>query len=400
MAENQNQNPFSEDTPKIVHLEKSQSHYEYCRMQMHDIEKTHRRTFFANTILCILVCFLAIFQVYISGFGLLSKPLMGPTDPGAILTRGIFQILIAMVIIVLGYLAWANFHSLNIILELWYALVTFGGIIGLDYLSAVLGIVGVVFYFFSLREMRHEEALSEMDGYPDFQEKFDISKSDIVIQTLLAHQGEHRTKSTLFTTDYSLRRKKNSPVPFGLEPTSGSSSTDATSALAEVLQKQLDDARDGRQANTAIATLSAVTAAHNREKAEKEAEKAADKNTAGMTDLVPEEPVQETATKTAPETAAPVSAEDPDAIIAAAEEQAKRILAEAAAKAEALKAEAQKAAAEQTAPVTASTPETEAPAPEQTASDVKEPLPAKQPAKPQGNPQGGGGNRRRKKEKH
>ena len=54
MAELKN-NPFEEEQPKIVHLEKNDSHYEYCRMQMHDIEKVHRRTFICNLALCILV---------------------------------------------------------------------------------------------------------------------------------------------------------------------------------------------------------------------------------------------------------------------------------------------------------------------------------------------------------
>ena len=52
MAVNENlkfdpSNPFNEEAPKIVHFEKDESHYEYCRMQMHDIERVHRRTFIA-----------------------------------------------------------------------------------------------------------------------------------------------------------------------------------------------------------------------------------------------------------------------------------------------------------------------------------------------------------------
>ena len=57
--ENKTLNPFENEKPKLVHLEKDESHYEYCRMQMHDIERTHRRTFICNLVLCIVVCFLS-----------------------------------------------------------------------------------------------------------------------------------------------------------------------------------------------------------------------------------------------------------------------------------------------------------------------------------------------------
>jgi len=241
---NQTVNPFEEEKPQIVHLEKSESHYEYCRMQMHEIEHVHRRTFVANFAVCIVVCILAVFRVYVGGFGILSGShaaidnfdnVSKFVQGGAFLADGIFQIIFGVVIIILGYLAWANFHSLNIILETWYAVVSLYGVFKGDYITAVLGAVGVVFYFFSLRAMGREQELSEMDGYPDFQEKFDISKSDIVIQTLLAHKGERRTKSTLFTTDYSLRRKKKK-VTAEKETTS-----DAGTALAEELKKRLDE---------------------------------------------------------------------------------------------------------------------------------------------------------------
>ncbi len=238
--EKQKFTPFENEKPQIVHLEKSQSHYEYCRMQMYDIEKVHRRTFICNLALCILVCFFSIFKRYIAIFDLLSRPFLSLDKPQAILTGGIFQIIFGMVIILLGYLAWANYHTLNIILCAWYAMVTLFGIFRLDYLSALIGVVGVVFYFFSIRELRHEQALSQMEGYPDFHEKFDVAKSDIVIQTLLAHKGERRTKSTLFTTDYSLRKRKKK---FTAEPTPEALSETST-ALAEALQKGLHDAQN------------------------------------------------------------------------------------------------------------------------------------------------------------
>ena len=67
MAE-QIRNPFEDEQPKIVHLEKDESHYEVCRMQMHEINRIHKRTFFCNMALCIVVCFLAMFQQTIAGF--------------------------------------------------------------------------------------------------------------------------------------------------------------------------------------------------------------------------------------------------------------------------------------------------------------------------------------------
>lgn len=324
-------NPFENEKPTLVHLEKDQSHYEYCRMQMHDIEKVHRKSFICNFIICILVCFFAIFQKYIGAFDMLSTPL-GLADvkaAGAILAGGIFQIVIAMIITLLGYLAWANFHSLNIVLECWYVIVTLIGIFRLDYLSAIIGVVGTVFYFFSLREMSHEQALSEMEGYPDFQEKFDISKSDIVIQTLLAHQGERRTVSTLFTTDYSLRKKK----PKHSYYKNGSSVNDnpaeekeagaAGAALAEVLRERLNVVKDDKQTRTAIASLDAAVAARKHEEKGITLKEMADISDAPYT-----APESETA-----------AAEQEDA-----EAKAKAILAEAEAKAAAILAEAQEKA--------------------------------------------------------
>lgn len=323
--ENQVQNPFEEEKPKIVHLEKSQSHYEYCRMQMHDIEKAHRRTFLVHTAICTLVCALAVFHVYIAGFDVLSRPLAAEGTRGLTFAAGIFEVVIAMGSILLGYLAWANFHTLNIIQACWYFVVTFLGIWRLDYISAVFGIVGLVFYFFSLKEMGHEAQLAEMEGYPDFQERFDISQSDIVIQTLLAHKGEHRTKSTLFTTDYSLRRKKKKrPTD---EPEE--KKKDPTKELALEIRKRLEQ-------------VEAAKHPENQKKAAEEQPQAVKEIPAAeeMPDIV-NEPVQESA-----ETAASVPAEEQaaaDAIIAEAEAKAKAILEQALAEAEKVKADAAKA---------------------------------------------------------
>lgn len=303
---NQTTNPFADEQPQIVHLEKDQSHYEYCRMQMHEIERRHRRTFLCNLGICIAVCLLSIFRVYVGGFDLLNGPATNPDDSMSVLAVGIFVILIAMIIIVLGYLAWANYHSLNIILEMWYVIVTVIGIVRGSYITGLVGAVGMVFYFFSIQELRHEQALSEMEGYPDFHEKFDISKSDIVIATLMAHRGERpnrRKKSSLFTTDYSLRktrkRKEDVPAP--------ESDGDAGAALAEELQKHLHEKTQADQPAEAPAA----------------AEPAA-KQDAGMPDALD---------------AAPAADHSADDILAEAEARAKEILAEAVAKANAVKAE-------------------------------------------------------------
>ena len=328
---NRNAAPFTDEKPQLVHFEKDESHYEYCRMQMHDIDKIHRRTFLCNTSICILVCFLAIFRFYVAGFDLFSHALAtadrgGSTPAGATLAAGMFEILVALAVIILGYLAWANFRILNLFLGLWYATVTITGIVRLDIASALIGVIGVVFYFFSFRAMAREQALSEMPGYPNFQEKFDISKSDIVIQTLLAHQGEHRTKSTLFTTDYSLRRKKKkSAAKAEGEP-------DALHALADELQKHIDKARDAKQTPDPAEESPAegdVTAPEG---------DAAENAAAESAENAPAETASGTAS--AEESAA--------AILAEAEAKAKEILAEALAKAEAVKAE--QAAAPKAAP--------------------------------------------------
>ena len=331
----QNINPFEEEKPKIVHLEKSDSHYEYCRMQMHDIEKVHRRTFFCNLVLCILVCFFSIFKRYIAMFDLLSRPMLDLDKPQAILTGGIFQILFGMTVIVLGYLAWANYRTLNIILWAWYVMVTLFGVFRLDYLSALVGVVGAVFYFFSIRELRHEQALAQMDGYPDFHEKLDISKSDIVIQTLLAHQGERRTKSTLFTTDYSLRRKKKKKQgSFGYEEPEKDKAAEASTALAEALQKSIQDIREPHEKE-------AEKSGEEKSSAEEPAADQSAEPAPGMADLIPDEAQPEPAAEPAQETVSE-STESGDpaaaaaAILAEAEEKTKQILAEAEAKVKAL----------------------------------------------------------------
>lgn len=310
---NQTVNPFADEKPQIVHLEKDQSHYEYCRMQMHEIERRHRRTFLCNLVLCITVCLLSIFRKYVGGFDLLNGPATNPDKPMSVLAVGIFVILVALVIIVLGYLAWANYRSLNIILEMWYVIVTIIGIVRGSYITGLIGAVGMVFYFFSIRELQHEQALSEMDGYPDFHEKFDISKSDIVVATLMAHRGERpnrKKKSSMFSTDYSLRKAKKPRTEADLPESDG----DAGAALAEELQKHLNQKKQAEQ-QTAASDAAAPEAAH-----------AAEQPAAEMPDALD-----------AP--AADAGNANADDILAEAEARAKEILAEAVAKANALKTE-------------------------------------------------------------
>ena len=247
MENNNNvQNPFADEKPQIVHFEKDQSHYEYCRMKMHEIEHAHRRTFIGNLILCVLVCVLGVFKQYIGGFCLLAKP--DHETHSAFLALGVFQIVTAFIIIVLSYLAWANPGTLNIILDAWYLIVTIIGVYRSDYLTAVIGIVGVVLYFFSMRALSEEQRMSEMEGYPNFVEKLNVEQSDIIVQTLLAHKGEKRTKSTLFTTDYSLRRKKKRPDLF---PVPEKQTESGAESLAVALQKGLNSLRDPKTEESA-----------------------------------------------------------------------------------------------------------------------------------------------------
>ncbi len=251
MAVNENlkfdpSNPFNEEAPKIVHFEKDESHYEYCRMQMHDIERVHRRTFIANMAICIFVCFLAVFRQSVQCFALFSTPFAVLNESSAALAGGIFQILVAMAIIVVGYLAWANFHTLNILLAAWYAFVVILAVMKVDYLSAIIGVVGFAFYFFSIQAMRREGALAQMEGYPNFHEKFDIEKSDIVVQTLLAHKGEKRERPSFFNTTTSLRKKKKkAPTLFDTPDFN----EEPTNALADSLSKQLAEKKNSAMLN-------------------------------------------------------------------------------------------------------------------------------------------------------
>ena len=70
------------------------------------------------------------------------------------------------------------------------------------------------------------------------------------------------SKPSVFSTDYSLRRRKKTTFADRVEQEKESS---AGSALAETLQQKLSDVRDERAARTAIASLEAVTAAQERE---------------------------------------------------------------------------------------------------------------------------------------
>lgn len=220
-------NPFAQEQAKIVHLEKNCSHYEYCRMQMHDIEAAYRRTFIGNTVLCIFIALLSVFQIYIQIFGALSMPFVGMEGPGAMLGGGIFQIIFALIIAALGYLAWANVHTLNVILTVFYGVVALMGVIKLDYCSAILGVVGLWLYIYSMGSMQKEGALAEMEGYPDFRDRFDISTSDIVVQTLMAHRGEHKKYAK--STPRSLRKRKKQMTDAPTE--------DAAAQLAEQIAK-------------------------------------------------------------------------------------------------------------------------------------------------------------------
>ena len=341
MANNKPTNPFEDEKPQIVHLEKDQSHYEYCRMQMHDIEHVHRRTFFCNLALCVVVCMLSIFRVYIGGFDLLSGGYGGDAGPSTILVFGIFQILTAILVIIIGYLAWANFRRLNYILLMWYVLVLIIGISRLDYITALVGVVGAAFYFLSVREVGHENVLSEMEGYPEFHEKFDISKTDFVVETLLAHTGDKKKKSSLFTTDYSLRKlkkKKDSDLDAEKEPKS-----DIAQSLAEDLKKHIEEARskkDTADNDTAAQKEAAAESASDTMKELSDEPAAAEPESA---DDAPEETAEAAVAQDDAVAAAESSAE---AILAEAEAKAKAILAEAVAKAEAVKA----GSAEQSAP--------------------------------------------------
>lgn len=253
------QNPFGDSAPKIVHMEKNESHYECCRMQMHEIEHTHRRTFIANLFLCLLVSFLSVFSVYVKGFSFFSVMFIGVdrmSVTNARLGGGIFQIVAAMIIIIIGYFAWANFRSLNIILMVWYGLVTAFGIFGGDYISAVIGVIGLSFYIISMQALRREGALEQMEGYPEFREKFDINKSDYVLQTLLAHRGEHHERPSFFTGKTSLRKKKKKQLSEEEDAMRAEMKTDA---LAAELAKQIAATKDAEAAERAVKEVELLT---------------------------------------------------------------------------------------------------------------------------------------------
>ncbi len=223
------ENPFAMEQTKIVHLEKNRSHYEHCRMQMRDIEASYRRTFIGNTALCIFIALLSVFRIYIQVFGIFSMPFASMEGPGAMLGGGIFQIVFALIVAALGYLAWANVHTLNVILTVFYGVVAVMGVIKLDYWSAILGVVGLWLYIYSMGSMQKEGALAEMDGYPDFREQFDISTSDIVMQTLMAHRGENGKNAK--SMPRSLRKRKKQTID--------ASAGDAAAELAEQIAESV-----------------------------------------------------------------------------------------------------------------------------------------------------------------
>lgn len=408
----ENKNPFEDEKPNIVHFEKDESHYEYCRVQMREIERDYQRAFSVNLGICLLVCVLSVFRQFIEGFSLLSKPFEHFEGAGMVLAGGIFQIVIALIVIVFAYLAWSNFRVLNIFLMAWYLIIMIMGIVKGEYLSAMIGAVGSVNYFYAMRAMNRESSLSQIEGYPEFQETMTIDKSDIVVQTLLAHKGEHLTKSTLFTTDYSLRRKKKARAQHQKD--------EKVDNLAAELQKHIDNVRNtGEKTEPAAGEQPAeepVTepAAEEQPTEEPKAEPAAEEQPAEepVTEPTDAKPTEEPKTE---QTAGEKPTEEPKTEQTAEEKPAEEPKTEPAAEKPAEEPVTEPTAEEKPTeePVTEPTaeetpaeePKTEPAAEEQPAEEPKaeqtaaeKPKPAPKPAQPK--PQQNQNHNKKKKKKH
>ena len=169
-----------EQAERVKHtkLEKDYSYFDSCRETMAEIEKTNRAAFFYTCFACFIIAFTAMFKQRFQIFSSLGYALGEPDSFAVIFCGGAMQIFLAILVVIVGYLAWANFHKLNIALFALYAAMCLLGVYHVDLPSMGLGLLGAAMYIRAMLTLPEEERLSKLEGYPYFNERLELSKQD------------------------------------------------------------------------------------------------------------------------------------------------------------------------------------------------------------------------------
>ncbi|WP_281527432.1 hypothetical protein [Ruminococcus champanellensis] len=169
-----------EQAERVKHtkLEKDYSYFDSCRETMAEIEKTNRSAFFYTCFACFIIAFTAMFKQRFQIFSSLGYALGEPDSFAVIFCGGAMQIFLAILVVIVGYLAWANFHKLNIALFALYAAMCLLGVYHVDLPSLGLGLLGAAMYIRAMLTLPEEERLSKLEGYPYFNERLELSKQD------------------------------------------------------------------------------------------------------------------------------------------------------------------------------------------------------------------------------
>lgn len=169
-----------EQAERVKHtkLEKDYSYFDSCREAMAAIEKINRTAFFYTCFACFIIAFTAMFKQRFQIFSSLGYALGEPDSFAVIFCGGVMQIFLAALVVIIGYLAWANFHKLNIPLFALYAAMCLLGIYHMDLPSVGIGLLGTAMYTRAMLTLPEEEKLSQLEGYPYFSERLELSRQD------------------------------------------------------------------------------------------------------------------------------------------------------------------------------------------------------------------------------
>lgn len=202
-------------------LKKDYSYFGHCKSLMRQIELDYRIAFFYTLFVSFIVCFTAMFKKRYQVFSCFAYMFGEPDDFVAIFCGGLSQILISLIVIIIGYMAWAHVRRCNLALFLFYTLMAVLGVIRADWPSALLGLGGVLFYLRALFSMVQDERICTLEGYPYFNERFELSKEDFVQKPWNPDPPDRDVAYMEALTRKSLRgekeeRKPNTPqVPQG-----------------------------------------------------------------------------------------------------------------------------------------------------------------------------------------
>lgn len=159
-------------------LEKDYSYFDSCKTLMKEIERDYRFAFFYTVFVAFVVCCGAPMKVRFQVFSCIGYGLGEPDNAVSILAGGFGQIVLAFVAVLVGYFAWANFRRLNLLMFALYGTMSILALIHADVPSMILGIPGAAMYIRALFAVVQDERICKLEGYPYFNERFELSKQD------------------------------------------------------------------------------------------------------------------------------------------------------------------------------------------------------------------------------